>query len=227
MSSSRDDNGTFVLSLSSSLQSGNYTCHLPTSAPASLCLAPGSPLTLPAPYHLDERDVRLLLLEARQGELISEILDLTARTSELEMETTNQSRVIQEQTDEINNLQSDNVNLTTQVHRLNQEVDQLQNRKYFCVVILSVCLSVWLSVCLSVCLSLCLCLSLARSLARSLALGVIMLLGEMSGWIFIALSDKIADVRVFINETVTVVDRKHSCGLPKMERDTTTSHRKS
>ena len=109
VSSSRKDNGIFVLSLSSSLQSGSYTCHLPTSTPASTCLTPGSPLNHPVPYYLDERDVRLSILEARQGELLE---------------------VNRNQTNEIQALQSDNTNLTAENQRLNQTLHNCQNGKH-------------------------------------------------------------------------------------------------
>ncbi|XP_070173474.1 uncharacterized protein [Littorina saxatilis] len=64
--SSYEDNGTFVLSLSSPVQGGNYSCHLPPSAPAARCLTATSPLKAAAHLYVD---VRLLYLEARLREL--------------------------------------------------------------------------------------------------------------------------------------------------------------
>ncbi|KAK7090708.1 hypothetical protein V1264_010470 [Littorina saxatilis] len=64
--SSYEDNGTFVLSLSSPVQGGNYSCHLPPSAPAARCLTATSPLKAAAHLYVD---VRLLYLEARLKEL--------------------------------------------------------------------------------------------------------------------------------------------------------------
>ncbi|XP_070188966.1 probable basic-leucine zipper transcription factor Q [Littorina saxatilis] len=64
--SSYQDNDTFVLSLSSPVQGGNYSCHLSPFAPAARCLTATSPLKAPAHLYVD---VRLLYLEARQREL--------------------------------------------------------------------------------------------------------------------------------------------------------------
>ncbi|XP_070173732.1 fibrinogen C domain-containing protein 1-like [Littorina saxatilis] len=67
--SSYQDNGTFVLSLSSPVQGGNYSCQLPPSAPAVRCLDATSPLNSAAQLYVDDKDVRLSFLEARQREL--------------------------------------------------------------------------------------------------------------------------------------------------------------
>ncbi|KAK7099359.1 uncharacterized protein [Littorina saxatilis] len=61
--SSHEDNGTFVLSVSSPVQGGNYSCHLPPSAPAARCLTATSPLTAATQLYVDDKDVRLSLLE--------------------------------------------------------------------------------------------------------------------------------------------------------------------
>nr|QBA18370.1 VIgL family fibrinogen-related protein 3 isoform 6 [Littorina littorea] len=61
--SSHEDNGTFVLSVSSPVQGGNYSCHLPPSAPAARCLTDTSPLNAAAQLYVDDKDVRLSLLE--------------------------------------------------------------------------------------------------------------------------------------------------------------------
>ncbi|XP_070173037.1 fibrinogen C domain-containing protein 1-like [Littorina saxatilis] len=67
--SSYQDNGTFVLSLSSPVQGGNYSCQLPPSAPAARCLTATSPLNAAAQLYLDDKDARLSFLGARQREL--------------------------------------------------------------------------------------------------------------------------------------------------------------
>ncbi|XP_070179014.1 uncharacterized protein [Littorina saxatilis] len=66
--SSDQDNGTFVLSVSSPDQGGNYSCHLPASSPAARCLTATSPLNAAAQLYVDNKDVRLSFLEARQRE---------------------------------------------------------------------------------------------------------------------------------------------------------------
>ncbi|KAK7090940.1 hypothetical protein V1264_010674 [Littorina saxatilis] len=66
--SSSEDNGTFVLSVSS-VNKGNYSCQLTPSSPAARCLTATSPLTAAAQLYVDDKDVRLSSLEARQREL--------------------------------------------------------------------------------------------------------------------------------------------------------------
>ncbi|XP_070173619.1 tenascin-R-like [Littorina saxatilis] len=63
--SSYQDNGTFVLSLSSPVQGGIYSCQLAPSAPAVRCLNANSPLLAAAQLNVDDKDTRLSLLEAR------------------------------------------------------------------------------------------------------------------------------------------------------------------
>ncbi|XP_070172931.1 uncharacterized protein [Littorina saxatilis] len=67
--SSYRDNGTFVLSLSSPVQGGSYSCHLPPSAPAARCLTATSLRKAAAQLYVGNKDVRLSFLEARQREI--------------------------------------------------------------------------------------------------------------------------------------------------------------
>ncbi|KAK7090390.1 tenascin-R-like [Littorina saxatilis] len=78
--SSYQDKGSFVLSLSSPVQGGNYSCHLSPSAPAARCLTATSTLKAAAQLYVHDNDVRLLLLEAqlqetssRQSKLIGDL----------------------------------------------------------------------------------------------------------------------------------------------------------
>ncbi|KAK7090119.1 uncharacterized protein [Littorina saxatilis] len=83
--SSYVDKGTFVLSVSSSVQGGNYSCHLPPSAPAARCLTATSPLKAAAQLYVDENDVRLTLLEAQLRETKTHQSKHTAQIHELNM----------------------------------------------------------------------------------------------------------------------------------------------
>ncbi|XP_070173740.1 uncharacterized protein [Littorina saxatilis] len=73
--SSYRDNDTFVLSVSSPVQGGNYSCRLPPSAPAVRCLTATSPLNAAAQLYVDDKDAILLFCEARQRELEQEKKD--------------------------------------------------------------------------------------------------------------------------------------------------------
>ncbi|XP_070184639.1 uncharacterized protein [Littorina saxatilis] len=101
--SSYQDNGTFVLSVSSPVQGGNYSCQLAPSAPAAHCLPATSPLNAAAQLYVDDMDVRLSLLEARQRELISLHQDL--------------------KDDFFKQLTAELTNLTSQMSGLNEKMD--------------------------------------------------------------------------------------------------------
>nr|AJA37873.1 fibrinogen-related protein [Littorina littorea] len=90
--SSHEDNGTFVLSVSSPVQGGNYSCHLPPSAPAARCLTDTSPLTAAARLYVDDKDVRLYLLE-----LWVQFSNMVRVNSDQAYLLQNQSRFIQDQ----------------------------------------------------------------------------------------------------------------------------------
>ncbi|XP_070200533.1 uncharacterized protein [Littorina saxatilis] len=90
--SSHEDNGTFVLSVSSPIKGGNYSCHLPSSAPAARCLTATSPLTAAAQLYVDDKDVRLSLLE-----LLVHFDKMVRVNSDQSNLLHNQSRFIQDQ----------------------------------------------------------------------------------------------------------------------------------
>ena len=75
LSSTREDNGTFVLSLSvtGEDQTGSYSCDLVQSLPAVRCLPPDSALLRPALITVDDTDIRLLQLEARQRDIMKQV----------------------------------------------------------------------------------------------------------------------------------------------------------
>nr|QBA18377.1 VIgL family fibrinogen-related protein 2 isoform 1 [Littorina littorea] len=78
--SSFQDNGTFVLSVSSPVQGGNYSCQL---HPSARCLTATSPLNAAAQLYVDDKDVRLSFLEARQKEIVIQLSNLSTQFSQL------------------------------------------------------------------------------------------------------------------------------------------------
>ncbi|KAK7090667.1 hypothetical protein V1264_010429 [Littorina saxatilis] len=112
--SSYEDNGTFVLSLPSPVQTGNYSCHLPPST--ARFLSATSPLNAAAQLYVDDKDVRLSFLEARQGELEQVIED---QENLLENQTNllqRQALQISQQNVTIEEMEADHLNLATTVN---------------------------------------------------------------------------------------------------------------
>ncbi|KAK7093113.1 uncharacterized protein [Littorina saxatilis] len=95
-SSSYENNGTFVLPVSSPFQEGNYSCRLSPSAPAGRCLAATSPLKGAGHLYVNDKDFRLTLLEALLQETIGELQETNTR----------QSKLIGDFTDQIHGLNS-------------------------------------------------------------------------------------------------------------------------
>nr|QBA18374.1 VIgL family fibrinogen-related protein 3 isoform 2 [Littorina littorea] len=124
--SSHEDNGTFVLSVSSPVQGGNYSCHLPPSAPAARCLTDTSPLNAAAQLYMDDKDVRLSLLE-----LLVHFDKMVRVNSDQASLLHNQSRFIQNQAsllkDQGSRLQDQSrLTLKDQDERLRDHEEQIQ-----------------------------------------------------------------------------------------------------
>ncbi|XP_070173733.1 tenascin-R-like, partial [Littorina saxatilis] len=94
--SSYRDNGTFVLSLSSPVQGGNYSCHLPPSAPAARCLTATSPLNAAAQLYVGDKDVRLSFLEAHQKEIEQVNKDQNGIIEDMMQVNTDQNGIIED-----------------------------------------------------------------------------------------------------------------------------------
>ncbi|XP_070184662.1 uncharacterized protein, partial [Littorina saxatilis] len=94
--SSYRDNDTFVLSVPSPVQGGNYSCRLPPSAPAVRCLTATSPLNAAAQLYVDDKDAILLFCEARQRELEQENKDQANLLEHQVMQISQQNGTIQD-----------------------------------------------------------------------------------------------------------------------------------
>ncbi|KAK7090717.1 hypothetical protein V1264_010479 [Littorina saxatilis] len=94
--SSYQDNGTFVLSVPSPVQGGNYSCRLPPSAPAVRCLTATSPLNAAAQLYVDDKDAILLFCEARQRELEQEKKDQANLLEHQVMQISQQNETIED-----------------------------------------------------------------------------------------------------------------------------------
>ncbi|KAK7090634.1 hypothetical protein V1264_010403 [Littorina saxatilis] len=95
--SSYRDNGTFVLSLSSPVQGGSYSCHLPPSAPAARCLTATSLRKAAAQLYVGNKDVRLSFLEARQREIEQVNKDQNGTIEDMMQVNKDQAMQLQEQ----------------------------------------------------------------------------------------------------------------------------------
>ncbi|KAK7090758.1 hypothetical protein V1264_010516 [Littorina saxatilis] len=140
--SSYQDNGTFVLSLSSPVQGGNYSCQLPPSAPAVRCLDATSPLNAAAQLYVDDKDVRLSFLEARQRELEQVNKDQANLLQHQAMQISRQNRImadmvrlnkdqanlLQHQNGTIREMKADQLNLTTQLSALTNSTKNILER---------------------------------------------------------------------------------------------------
>ncbi|KAK7090650.1 hypothetical protein V1264_010415 [Littorina saxatilis] len=102
--SSYRDNGTFVLSLSSPVQGGSYSCHLPPSAPAARCLTATSLRKAAAQLYVDNKDVRLSFLEARQREIEQVNKDQNGTIEDMMQVNKDQANLLQHQTMQLQEL---------------------------------------------------------------------------------------------------------------------------
>nr|KAG5705182.1 hypothetical protein BaRGS_030899 [Batillaria attramentaria] len=67
LSSTSDENGRFLLSVPNPVVSGEYSCVIDDTSPASLCVPSGSPLQRGATVNVDGAQAQLVIIEARMN----------------------------------------------------------------------------------------------------------------------------------------------------------------
>nr|KAG5700941.1 hypothetical protein BaRGS_034226 [Batillaria attramentaria] len=67
MSSTSHDNGRFLLSVPNPVVSGEYSCAIDDTSPASLCVQSDSPLKRGATVNVDGVQAQLVIMEARMS----------------------------------------------------------------------------------------------------------------------------------------------------------------
>ncbi|KAK7095312.1 fibrinogen C domain-containing protein 1-like [Littorina saxatilis] len=128
--SSYQDNGTFVLSVSSPVHGGNYFCRLPLSAPAASCLTATSLLNASAQLYVDDKDVMLSLLDARQREQEQAIEDqanlLEHQAMQISQQNETMADMVQVNKDQANLLQHQALQISQQNENM---TDMVQVKK--------------------------------------------------------------------------------------------------
>lgn len=120
LASTFHENGQFGLAIPNPFHAGQYTCHIADNSPATVCIASDSPLREVATVELDATQARIALLASELQHMQQQVLGMGGQLQDL---TANNSVL----TMQFLALQAQRANLSTWLHALNLQKENLTN----------------------------------------------------------------------------------------------------